>query len=141
MNYRYYLGEFNIETNLFHKNMGRDRWEKLKCDKMKLTDNSRKLLQYYTMDRCFIKDKLTGKIYTEKYNTIVLVDNNTLKVQVENRELPFFPTQYNYFNKQIHNIEEYRDKTGNIITFSNYKENGIDYYEIYSSSSISSSSL
>ena len=60
---------------------------------------------------------------------------------MENRELPFFPTQYNYFNKQIHNIEEYRDKTGNIITFSNYKENGIDYYEIYSSSSISSSSL
>ena len=141
MNYRYYLGEINNETKLFNKNINRERWELLKSNKTKLNSNSKALLQYFTIDRCFIKNKSNGKITFENYGKIELIDNNILKVQVETKELPFFPTQYNYFNKQLHTIEEYLDKSGNIITFSIYKENGIDYYEIYSSSSISSSSL
>lgn len=141
MSYRYYFGEINNETNLFNKNINHERWESLKVNKTKINDKSETLLRYFTMDRCFIKNKTNGKITTEKYNTIELIDNNILKVQVETTELPFFPTQYDYFNKQLHNTEEYRDKNGNIITFSNYIENGINYYEIYSSSSISSSSL
>jgi hypothetical protein len=139
MHYRYYLGEINNETLLFNKNINSERWESLKCNKTKL--NSYSKLQYFTIDRCFIKNKSNGKITTENYGKIELIDKNILKVQVETKELPFFPTQYNYFNKQIHTIEDYLDKSGNIITFSNYIENGIHYYEIYSSSSISSSSL
>ena len=141
MTFRYYLGDLNLETNLFNKNIDRERWQNLKNNKTKITANPITILQYYTIDRCFIKNKFTGKVFTEKYNVIKITDNNTLQIEIEQKELPFFPTQYNYFNKQIHNVEEYRDKTGNIITFSNYKENGIDYYEIYSSSPISSSSL
>lgn len=141
MSYRYYFGEVNNETNLFNKNINHERWESLKQNKTKINDKSEILLRYFTMDRCFIKNKTNGKITTEKYNSNELIDNNILKVEVESIELPFFPTQYNYFNKQHHTTEEYYDKKGNKITFSNYIENGINYYEIYSSSSISSSSL
>jgi len=141
MNYRYYLGHFNNETNQFNKNINVQCWESFKLDKTKCNNDTITLLQYFTIDRCFIKNKSNGKVITEHYGDIELIDNNTLKVQVETTELPFFPTQYNYFNKQIHSVENYLDKNGTKITFSKYKENGIDYYEIYSSSSISSSSL
>lgn len=139
MNYTYYLGQFNKDTNLFNKNLGKERWESLKNGKTKVRSWSE--LRYYTIDRCFIKNKTNGKVYTEKYLNSSLKGINELSVEVVRQELPFFPTQYNYFNKQINQLEEYKDSLGNIITFSEYLENGIHYYEIYSSSSISSSSL
>jgi hypothetical protein len=139
MIYRYYRGVFNKDTNLFNKNISRDNWEKFKLNMTKISEYSQ--LCYYTMDRCFIVNKSNGKVYTEKYPITRLNSEKELVVEVESNPLPFFPTQYSYFNKQVHNIEEYRNSVGNTITFSNYKENGIDYYEIYSSSSISSSSL
>lgn len=139
MIYRYYLGVFNKDTNLFNKNISRDSWEKFKLDKNKISEYSE--LRYYTMDRCFIRNKSNGKVYTEKYTSTRLNSGKELVVELECNTLPFFPTQYSYFNRQTVNIEEYRNGFGNTITFSNYKENGIDYYEIYSSSSISSSSL
>ena len=139
MIYRYYSGVFNKDTNLFNKNISRDTWENFKLDKTKISEDSE--LRYYTMDRCFIRNKSNGKVFTEKYPSTRLNTEHELLVEVESNTLPFFPTQYSYFNKQTHHIEEYRNGLGNTITFSNYKENGIDYYEIYSSSSISSSSL
>jgi hypothetical protein len=139
MIYRYYLGVFNKDTNLFNKNISRDNWEKFKLNMTKISEDSQ--LRYYTMDRCFIRNKTNGKVYTEKYPSTRLNSQNELLVEVESNTLPFFPTQYSYFNKQTVSIAEYRNSFGNTITFSNYKENGIDYYEIYSSSSISSSSL
>ena len=137
MNHTYYLGAYNNETYLFNKNIGRERWEKYKEGKIFVSN--RVELRYFTMDRCFIKNKKNGKIYTEKYITMNLKTPNDFLVEFTRHELPFFPTQYSYFNKQIHTIDEYHDINGNIICFSNYIENGINYYEIYSSSPLSSS--
>jgi hypothetical protein len=135
----YYFGTFNPNTKLFNKNVGREEWERKKAGHTLIS--CRTELRYYTQDRCFIKNKTLGTTTTEKFGTIQLKGPHELLVESTVNELPFFPTQYVYFNKQIHSIEDYKTADGQIISFSNYIENNTPFYEIYSSSSLSSSSL
>jgi hypothetical protein len=136
MNHTYYLGLFNNDTSLFNKNIGKELWEKYKDGKSFVSNRTE--LRYFTIDRCFIINKKNGNVSTEKCINMDLKSPTEFLVVSARHELPFFPTQYNYFNKQIHTIDEYKDN-GNTIFFSNYVENGVDYYEIYSSSPFSSS--
>jgi hypothetical protein len=137
MNHTYYLGVYNNDTSLFNKNIGKERWEKYKDGKSFIVNRTE--LRYFTVDRCFILNKKNGNVYTEKCINMDLKSPTEFLVESARHELPFFPTQYNYFNKQIHTIDEYKDSNGNNICFSKYVENGLDYYEIYSSSPFSSS--
>ena len=137
MNHTYYLGVYNNDTSLFNKNIGKESWEKYKDGKSFVSNRTE--LRYFTIDRCFIINKNNGKVFTEKSINMDLKSPTEFLVELVRHELPFFPTQYNYFNKQIHSIDEYTDSNENNVCFSNYVENGVDYYEIYSSSPFSSS--
>jgi hypothetical protein len=133
----YYFGTFDPETKLFNKNIDKERWEKKKMGHTLIS--SRTQLQYYTLDRCFIKNITDGTASTEKMGTIQLKGPHELLVESITNALPFFPVKYVYFNKQIHYIEDYQTADGKVISFSNYIENNTPFWEIYSSSSLSSS--
>lgn len=135
----YYFGQFDPETKLFHKNINVEKWQKAKSGKQLIS--SRTELRYFTADRCFILNKDNGAASTEKFSSIQLIGPKELVVKSEITELPFFPVQYAYYNKQVHTIQDYKSTDGQIITFSDYVENNTHFREIYSSSSISSSSL
>jgi len=133
----YYFGTFNPDTKLFNKNIDREQWEDKKAGHTLIS--SRTELHYYTLDRCFIKNKTDGTVRTEKMGTIQLKGPHELLVESVMNALPFFPIQYVYFNKQIHYIEEYQTADGKKISFSKYIENNTPFLEIYSSTSLSSS--
>jgi hypothetical protein len=139
MKHTYYFGQYDPENQMFYKNINVEKWQKAKSGKELVS--SRTELRYFTADRCFILNKDTGAASTEKFGSIQLISAKELLVESEINELPFFPVQYTYYNKQVHTIQDYKTTDGQIITFSDYVENHTHFREIYSSSSISSSSL
>ena len=105
---------------VFNKNIGKERWEKYKDAKSFVSNRNE--LRYFTIDRCFIINKKNGKVYTEKCINMDLKSPTEFLVESARHELPFFPTQYNYFNKQIHTIDEYKDNNGDIKVFNKKDE-------------------
>jgi hypothetical protein len=131
----YYLGKINNELNQFNKMISHEKWINLK-NKIHSRINEYNVVKYYSLDRIFTLNKKTGKTITEKPT---IVSTNTkdnydyIVIDMEEKELPFFPTQWSYFNKQVIKITEYNLNDG-IIYFTEVTEKGNTFYEIYSNS-------
>ena len=123
----YYLGKINNELNQFNK--------MITYHKFHSRINEYNIVKYFSIDRIFTLNKKTGKSTTEK-PTIVSTNSKEIYdyivIDYDEKELPFFPVQWSYFNKQVIKITEYNLGDG-IIYFAEVLEKGNTYYEIYSS--------
>jgi len=131
----YYLGKINNELNQFNKMISHEKWNHLK-NKIHSRINEYNVVKYYSVDRIFTLNKKTGKTITEKPTIISTNTKDTydyIVIDYEEKELPFFPTQWSYFNKQVIKITEYNLNDG-IIYFTEVTEKGNTFYEIYSHS-------
>lgn len=131
----YYLGKINNELNQFNKTIQHNKWADYK-NRVHSRINEYNLVKYYSLDRIFALNKKTGKTLTEKPT---IISTNTkgeydyIVIDNDEKELPFFPTQWSYFNKQVIKITEYNLKDG-VIYFTEVTEKGNTFYEIYSNS-------
>lgn len=129
----YYLGKINNELNQFNKTIPSSYWINCK-NKLHSRINEYNVVKYYSLDRIFSMNKKTGKTLTEKPT---IISTNTqgeydyIVIDNDEKELPFFPTQWSYFNKQVIKITEYNLNDG-IIYFSEVTEKGNTFYEVYS---------
>lgn len=131
----YYLGKINNELNQFNKMISHEKWNHLK-NKIHSRINEYNVVKYYSLDRIFTLNKKTGKTITEKPTIVSTNTKDTydyIVIDNEEKELPFFPTQWSYFNKQVIKITEYNLNDG-IIYFTEVTEKGNTFYEIYSNS-------
>jgi hypothetical protein len=131
----YYLGKINNELNQFNKMISHEKWNHLK-NKIHSRINEYNVVKYYSLDRIFTLNKKTGKTITEKPTIVSTNTKDTydyIAIDNEEKELPFFPTQWSYFNKQVIKITEYNLNDG-IIYFTEVTEKGNTFYEIYSNS-------
>ena len=130
----YYLGKINNELNQFNKMIPYHKWLEYK-NKIHSRINEYNIVKYFSIDRIFTLNKKTGKSTTEK-PTIVSTNSKEIYdyivIDYDEKELPFFPVQWSYFNKQVIKITEYNLGDG-IIYFAEVLEKGNTYYEIYSS--------
>lgn len=129
----FYLGKINNELNQFDKTFKSSKWLDYK-NRIHSRINEYTVVKYYSLDRIFAINKKTGKTLTQKPT---IVSTNTkgaydyIVIDNDEQELPFFPTQWSYFNKQVIKITEYNLGDG-VVYFSEVIEKGSTYYEIYS---------
>ena len=129
----YYLGKINNELNQFNKTIPNTYWINYK-NRLHSRINEYNVVKYYSLDRIFSLNKKTGKTITEKptiFSTNTKDQYDYIVIDNEEKELPFFPTQWSYFNKQVIKITEYNLSNG-VIYFSEVIEKGNTFYEIYS---------
>ena len=126
---RYYMGTNNTNI-IFDTKIHKRQWDniKTKLDTMEVPTIIHQL-QYYTLDMCYIYNTDTATTIVVDTPIIKYIPaSHCLSVKTHNTTLPFFPTQYEYFNKQKQIVYKY--VKGDVVLCETL-EHTVTYYEIY----------
>jgi hypothetical protein len=129
--YQYYAGKAESNNRLFNAKIDKQTWDSIKN---RLETNEKpvfsRLLKYYTHDSVYIVDTLENKtILAHTPKITYITQPECLCVKTHLTLLPFFPVQYEYFNKQRHILYKFTQYNG--IVLSEIFENHETFYEIY----------
>lgn len=88
---------------------------------------------YYKLNNIDIIETINNKrtMYNLSNYKMNRVNNNYLKLDYVENELEYITPEFDYFNKQIHNLQVYNIDSIRIY-FDEYLEDGNIYYNIYS---------
>jgi hypothetical protein len=139
--HKYYMGKIESDNRLFNTKIDKSRWDSIK-HKLELSEkpSTSHLLKYYTHDSIYIVNISNNTTILAHTPTITcMTQPECLSVKTHLTTLPFFPVQYEYFNKQRHNVYKFTQYNG--IVLSEIFENHQTFYEIYGFSTDSIKSI
>jgi hypothetical protein len=128
---KYYIGKAEGDNRVFNTKIDKKVWDTIK-NKLEIIEkpSTSRLLKYYTHDSIYIIDTRGNTTILSHTPVITYIPQPVcLSVKMHVTTLPFFPTQYEYFNKQQHNVYKYTQYNG--IVLSEIFENQQPFYEIY----------
>jgi len=128
---KYYTGKPEADNRRFNTKIDKHIWDTLK-NKLEISEKPSisHILKYYTHDSIYIVSKPENKTILAHTPTVTYIAQpECLHVKLHLTILPFFPVQYEYFNKQQHIVYKFTQYNG--IVLSEIVENQQTFYEIY----------
>jgi hypothetical protein len=129
--HKYYMGTAEGGNRVFNTKISKQIWDIIK-NKLETSEkpSTSHFLQYYTHDSVYIVNIQENTTILAHTPVITYIPKpECLSVRMYLTTLPFFPTQYEYFNKQRHNVYKFTQSNG--IVLSEIFENQQTLYEIY----------
>jgi len=133
--YLIYFGETLSDISVFKSALDKTKWDKI-LEYFRSYNRDclyKKLVKYYKLNNIDIIDNVNNhrQMFNQFDFKLEILDNQFLKCEYTEEPLEYILPEYEYFNKQIHEIEiiNYQNIP---IYFDKYHENGNYYYNIYS---------